>query len=441
MPRHFLFVFSAFLACTIQVLAQPPRPMKPGTLGPNPKSSPGAQTAEDILPPPPPIPDPPADSPRPAAPTPAIGPSPLDLKSPAVQDDPFQQVPRDRTGTKGKLKQASDEFSKKRYPEALVLFVEADRNREEFTPAQRDEWAYCRLHLVASHLNRSSDTVADFSKLKAEVDDAMRSGSSRLQPFGKQLLDEIRRRIPSSTTAASGDWQSIETASFRVLYQTRRELAVDVSQLVESAKTAMYERWLGASSGNWSPRCDIYLYSTGSDYAKSTGKPAEQPGHSTVEIRGGRVTNRRIDIRTDSQAILDDVLPSEVTQVMLAEIFAEEPLPRWAVIGMAGLSESPEGVARYQRTIPTLYKEGKLFAVGPFMEQMGFAKPESMTVFYAQSVSLVSFLVQQRGPKAFTAFLREAPRRGYAKTLASHYSFKDAADLQNRWLRHAVGGQ
>jgi hypothetical protein len=63
-----------------------------------------------------------------------------------------------------------------------------------------------------------------------------------------------------------------------------------------------------------------------------------------------------------------------------------------------------------------------------------------VSAFYAESVSLVSFLVEQRGPKAFTAFLREAPRRGYAKAITSHYSFKDTAELQERWIRHAMGG-
>ena len=105
------------------------------------------------------------------------------------------------------------------------------------------------------------------------------------------------------------------------------------------------------------------------------------------------------------------------------------------------MSESPEGVARYRRAVPVLLKEKKLFAVGPFLDRPGFPDQASVTAFYAQSVSLVSYLVELRGPKAFAAFLREAPRRGYAKALTSHYGFKDAPDLQDRWVRHALGGQ
>ena len=56
-------------------------------------------------------------------------------------------------------------------------------------------------------------------------------------------------------------------------------------------------------------------------------------------------------------------------------------------------------------------------------------------------MSLVSYLVGLRGPKAFAAFLREAPRRGYAKALDTHYGFKDPADLQDRWVKHTLGGE
>jgi hypothetical protein len=203
----------------------------------------------------------------------------------------------------------------------------------------------------------------------------------------------------------------------------------------------MYERWVGPAAGPWVPRCDIYLHPTGQDYTRATGKAADNRGHSTVAARGERLISRRIDLRLDDPDMLDDTLPFEVTQVLLAEMFAEQPLPRWAVVGMSALAESPEGVARYHRAVPGLLKDRQMFAVGPFLEKPDFPNPESVTPFYAESVSLVSYLVSLKGPKAFAAFLREAPRRGYAKALVSHYGFRDPAELQDRWIRHVLGGE
>jgi hypothetical protein len=135
------------------------------------------------------------------------------------------------------------------------------------------------------------------------------------------------------------------------------------------------------------------------------------------------------------------VLPSEVTQVVLADLFADQPLPRWALVGMAALSESPEELARFQRAVPGMLRDRKLFAVGPFLDQSKFPDAAAVTAFYVESVSLVAFLVERKGPKAFATFLREAPRRGYGRALLSHYGFKDAADFQDQWVKHVLGAE
>jgi hypothetical protein len=414
-------------------LAQtPPKP-----LGPAPGSP-----AEGIVvrPTPPPIPDPPVDVPSPRS-KPARESAPAEIRSPLdAADDPFQQVPRDRTTNGEELSRASAAFADKRYAHAATLFGEADRRQERFTDAQREQWAYCRLHGVAVQLN--SEKPASLADLKREVECAIQTGSARLKPFGNQLLAEIEKRgpIPGSDASPPG-WQMIESGSFRVMHKSQPELAREVSRTAEAARKDMYERWAGPAGGNWSPRCDIFLYATGAEYAKVTGKSADQSGHSTVGTRAGRVMSRRIDLRADDPSLLDGSLPYEVTQVLVADLFSDQPIPRWARIGMAALSESPESVARYQRAVPGLLREKKLFAVGPFIDQPEFPDAASITPFYAESVSLVSYLVQLKGPKAFTAFLREAPRRGYAKALTTHYGFKDAADLQDHWVKHSLGAE
>ncbi|HKA05645.1 MAG TPA: hypothetical protein VKD71_00215 [Gemmataceae bacterium] len=391
----------------------------------------------------PPIPDPPADPIPLTRPGPAVETSPAAAVRPPLPatDDPFQRAPRDKATTDD-LSRASAAFAAKRYSQAAAHFVEADRHTERFTDTQREEWAYCRLYGVAVQLNSGSEPTASLASLKREVESAAKTGSPRLKPFANQLLAEIERRGPAARpSSVEPGWESVESGSFRVLYKGRAVLANEVSRTAEAARKAMYERWAGPVGSPWTPRCDIYLHPTGADYANATGKPADQLGHSTVGTKGGRVVSRRIDLRADEPAILDGALPSEVTQVALADLFADEPLPRWAIVGMSALAESPEGVARYRRAVPALLREKKLFAVGPFMDRADFPGAANVTPSFAESVSLVSYLVELRGPKAFAAFLREAPRRGYAKALTSQYGFKDAADLQDRWVKHELGGE
>lgn len=388
-----------------------------------------ADLAATVRPPAPPIPDPPLGPP----PTPAAG---------EVGDDPFQQAVRERATRGVAPRRASDAFAARRYAEAAKLFGQAVERGESLSRSQRDEWAYSRMHAVAMGLNGGVTTASDLADLAREVEEARQAGSEQLAAFGNQLLVEIRRRTPAAASGpAEAGWQVVDTPSFRVMHRGQAAVAAEVGQTAESARKDMYDRWSGSPTVNWTPRCDIYLHPTAAEYAKATGKPADGPGHSTVGMAGGRVASRRIDLRLDEPALMDAVLPSEVTQVVLADVFADQPLPRWALVGMAALSESPEGVARYQRAVPGLLREKKLYAVGPFIDQPNFPAAAAVTAFYAESVSLVSYLVELKGPKAFATFLREAPRRGYARALSSHYGFKDAADLQDRWVKHVLGGE
>jgi hypothetical protein len=419
----------------------------PAANGPAIPSIGSSELAATVRPPAPPIPDAPEVMPPPAT----LGPAPAEMDggvapAPGVSggdpEDPFQQTVRETKVARGNLQRASEAFVARRYPEAVKLFAEAARRRESFTPAQRDEWAYGRLHGVAMRLNSSVVGPNELADLAYEVDDAMKAGSEHVATFGNQLMAEIRRRNPSASgQLAEGGWQVVDTANFRVLHRGQPALAAEIGQTAEAARKDMYDRWAGSPAANWSPRCNIYLHSLVTDYAKATGKPADSPGYSTVGIVSGRVVSRRIDLRLDEPTLLDAILPSEVTQVVLADLFADQPLPRWALVGMAALSESPEGVARYRRAVPAMLREKKLFAVGPFLDQPNFPDAASVTAFYAESVSLVSYLVELKGPKAFATFLREAPRRGYARALTSHYGFKDPAELQDKWVKHVLGGE
>lgn len=447
----------------LQLLNGKDLPTLPKT--PAPTNSELAQLKLPTAPPPPAIPAPPTEMYPPAPP---LGPSPVVAPptTPSNDEPPIPpsfrnervKAPRDEAPAETAVQRASFAFQAKAYGQAVALFAEAEKNKEPLNATQQDEYAYARMHQVATKLNRGEDAPATLTALAQEVDASLRASSERLLPFGKQLLDEIRRRggpiakapeVPTSEpirpvkhaeerpleTPRGLAWQIVNGQSVRVLHMGKATLATEIATVADQARTAMYERWAGPAAGDWSPKCDIYLHPTGADYAKATQKPADHPGHSTVNIKGGQVVSRRIDLRADDPRLLDATLPHEMTQLMLSELFAEQLLPRWAMVGIAALAETPENVARYRRAVPDLLKQRKLFAVGAFMEMSGFPNADSITPFYAQSVSLVSFLVELRGPKALLAFLREAPRRGFAKALQTHYGFRDAAELQEQWIK------
>ncbi len=146
---------------------------------------------------------------------------------------------------------------------------------------------------------------------------------------------------------------------------------------------------------------------------------------------------RRIDLAGDNPNLLNAALPREVTHVVLADIFPNPLLPRWADEAMAILAEPRANVERYLQALPRCRREGGLVAVGQLLTATDFPDAAGITGFYVESISLVDMLVNERGAKAFAIFLQDARRYGYEKALERNYQIHGFAELQERWLRHA----
>src|SRR6202011_5991684 len=129
--------------------------------------------------------------------------------------------------------------------------------------------------------------------------------------------------------------------------------------------------------------------------------------------------------------MLGAVLPHEATHVVLAGQFGEQPIPRWADEGIAVLTEPREKIDRHLRNLARCRQETGLFSARQLMQMADYPEPRYITVFYAQSVSLVEFLAtRQQGPETLTKFLRAAQKDGYEAALKQHYGYKSFDDLQ-----------
>src|SRR5205814_10251342 len=174
-----------------------------------------------------------------------------------------------------------------------------------------------------------------------------------------------RARAASEVTARQPDrgpsgWAVAESPNFRVQHVQKRELAEQLARAAEAARAAAFERWSGPPRGDWKPGCNVYLYATAADYAKATNQPTTSPGHATYKAEGGAVTARRLDLRADEPNLLAGVVPHEATHLVLGDLFAEVPLPRWADEGMAVLSEPRGRIDRYVQTLHACRQRGQL---------------------------------------------------------------------------------
>jgi tetratricopeptide (TPR) repeat protein len=395
-----------------------------------------------------------------AGPAPTLPPAPR----PAItargkeDDDPFADA-NGRQGQEARrlVERADEEFALDHFEAAGRLYEQASRADRASTAGCQDRWAYCKLYGVVQALNRpGAGAGADLEK---EVRQAL-SMAPKLDSFGKDLLRKIEdRRGPAGRPADApvradsaarvevrhggreGKWNVAATTNFRVLHNQPRETAERVARIAEATRAAMTRKWFGEEAAPWGQPCTIYLHASTQEYTTATPAPPQSPGHSRMHREGERVLLREIHLRCDEAHMLDAVLPHETTHVILAGRFGPHDVPRWADEGMAVLSEPRERVELHLRNLPMHRRDRTLFPLGQLMRMGEYPEPRYIGPFYAQGVSLVEFLSQRNGPQVFTRFLREGLQGGYEPALRKYYNFRDFAELEREWQRHAFGGE
>lgn len=384
------------------------------------------------------------------------------------------------------LAAADGAFRGRDYALAGSIYAElADEG--QLPEVRRDPWAYCRMVAVVSRINAGARSPAEWTTLRSEIE-AIRKlspknwygeylrnlaaeltsqgtrkpstrpvlrGASPEEPPGSRPTTTRTHRFVSPETphvpdaapvreaAAAvgrpgspvGSWKVWDTENFRILHDDEA-LARQVALAAETIRRDQTGRWVGSQGvAAWAPRCDIYLYPTATQFSQMTGQPQDSPGFSTMGLGGGQVVARRVNLRADHPNLLTAVLPHEVTHVVLADVFREIQVPRWADEGMAVLSEPASEQELRAGDLSGPLADNRLFRVADLMS-MDYPDGRFWSLYYAQSVSLTRYLVEQGSPEKFIEFVRGSQRAGVDAELKRVYGITSVADLQTRWLAH-----
>jgi hypothetical protein len=346
------------------------------------------------------------------------------------------------------VQRAETEFNLRRFNEARLLFTQAYDTDASVLAESKGRWGYCQLNHALDELNKGADVSLD--ELEKEVRSAM-AASSKLADNGALLLKEIGNRRQRKLTGGSeqtqaevavthstlGAWQVAETSHFRVFHQQPREVAERTARAAEQTRIAMSRKWLGNDGDSWQPKCDLFLHADAQAYNRATGVSPQSPGHSRIALDAstGRVVSRRMELRCDEAHLFDAVLPHEVTHVVLAGQFGNQHVPRWVDEGVAVLSEPAERVKQHRQNLARCVYNRDLFPCRDLMQLGDYPNGGRINTFYAQSVSLVEFLSQQKGPQVFSQFVRDGLRQGYEAALKKHYGIDSFAELDAHWNR------
>ena len=356
-------------------------------------------------------------------------------------------------------------FRARRYEEAGAAYDAADR-AGTLPETRRDAWAYCRWFSLVRRIKGGPAGKAEWDTIHAEIE-AVRAKSPKqwygeylrnfaaelaAQPAGTPSADKLTvraadpdepppTRIRPQKVGRAGPrvegWQQWETGSFRIFHDDPA-LAAEVAAVAEATRADQSRRWLGATpKAAWTPRCDLYLYPTAAAYAEQTGQAEDSEGFSTIGQDAGRVVARRVNLRADHPEMRSHVLPHEVTHVVLADLFPDQPIPKWADEGIAVMAEPAGSQRRRVAPLADPLAAGKVFRLADLMKAADYPEPRYYGLFFAQSVSVTRYLVDMKGPAHFSKFLKAAQRNGLDPELKRHYGVEGAEDLQRRWAAQA----
>jgi hypothetical protein len=238
-----------------------------------------------------------------------------------------------------------------------------------------------------------------------------------LSPANKTIAQQPGRYGPS----ASERGLEHGTTNFLVVAPSA-DIAKQVAEEAEIQRKALAKRWLGKEIPDWSQRCPICVR------IDSVCGGSSSFNFANCQDIGLRP---RMNLQGSVDSILTNVLPHEMTHVVLACHFLK-PTARWADEAAAMLSESDQQCARYRNAFRSMPLPRRMYGLDHLLEMTDY--PREPKLFYDQSYSIASFLVGLKDRATFLKFIRAGGSDGWAQAAKVHYKFDSLNGLESAWL-------
>jgi len=242
--------------------------------------------------------------------------------------------------------------------------------------------------------------------------------------------------LPLAVCAQNQEWQVYKSTHFFIFYKNAPEAEVNALMLKAEDYYNSIANEFGFNRFNfwtWDNRAKIYLYDNQDDYRQAT---------QSTEWSGGqvRIGAKLIQGFSGAPGFLNSMLPHELAHIIFIEMvgFNNPAVPLWL----------QEGVATYQQEDISAVKAdlaGKirgndyldLRALNSF--QLSNASTENVRLFYAESYSMVKYLIAEFGKDAFVNFCRLLrDNRNLMTALSRAYSFKNLNEFEESWKNYIL---
>ncbi len=243
-----------------------------------------------------------------------------------------------------------------------------------------------------------------------------------------------------------GDWQELKGKHFVVIYslEGNRKSARTILRRAEEyydkiARSIGYSRY--AHFWTWEERVKIVIFPDQDTFRSATGQPAWSLGYA---VRDSQLFRSRIIVTYRHEFdFLDGLLPHEISHLIIRDFIGfEAEIPVWFDEGVAQLFDADKKI-QARDFMQNMVEAGSYvpFSILHSWDVRREKDPQKVMVFYAQSVSVVDFLITRYGSDAFGRLCREMKDgKNFEEALRSAYTntIDSLADLEAKWLGYLV---
>ncbi len=231
-------------------------------------------------------------------------------------------------------------------------------------------------------------------------------------------------RIIAATLVFPAIFSVANAADFRtqnfIIMAPSPALAQAVGEAAEAYRRDLSEHWLGRTLPPWPTPCPIQVIA------------GNLPAQGVTQYNRSPVRDFQMEVVGTPERILDSVLPHEVTHTILATHFGR-PLPRWADEGICTTVEHESERDKHEAKLREFLGSRRGIAMNKLFLLTEY--PNDVLPMYAQGYSVCQFLIAQRGPSQFVAFLGDYMQKpSWTDNVRRHYGYESLTELQDQWL-------
>jgi hypothetical protein len=240
---------------------------------------------------------------------------------------------------------------------------------------------------------------------------------------------------PLSRAADKAGWKEIKGKHFIVKYVKSEKFAIEVLTEAEKLYSSITARLGFTRYDNfwlWDERAKIWLYPDRESYIKGENAPGWAAGKAVLKGREIRAVETKADFCVT-------VRPHELSHLIFREFTGlGKDVPAWLDEGVAQLQEKDR--KKGARVLAAARAQGKLIP----LKKLTVVRPEQLSgsgpaIFYAESLSVVDFMIGKHGSSRFRKFCGELKEgKGVEDALRFTYpgSISSMDHLEKAWLKH-----